>query len=30
MSYDFFDKFDHNNDNMMSDKDVEAMLNSIY
>jgi hypothetical protein len=30
MSFDFFDKLDHNYDNMMSFKDVEAMLNIIF
>lgn len=30
LSYEYFDKFDSNNDNLMSFKDVEAMLNNIY
>jgi Ca2+-binding EF-hand superfamily protein len=30
LSFDYFDQFDSNGDNLMSFKDVEAMLNHIY
>lgn len=30
ISYEYFDQFDSNNDNLMSFKDVESMLNKIY